>query len=314
MMLSCSFLTATLMAAWPVKNQQEVQAVLIQRGEMIQTMLVSGTVNYRDQQFFTSPFDGKISRIYVKQGQSVNAGDLLFRLDTKNAERALEDIYQRKNVRMAAASGMENEAAVMLLKDNAEYSELEQTLLSSVSLSQIRAASPGEIERIDVREGDYVQQSAVLGALHGDGVQITASVLPVDAAKMELGSAASAADKNIIAPFYLTRIFPVNAEGLQKIVFECEDGGMQDVIHPGETICLEVTVETQTWGCPVPLSALDADGNVWIIANGKARSKPAETDEFSRTHFYVSSEWEDQTVVLYPDLCDLSDGTPVLIK
>lgn len=64
---------------------------VVRRGEIVEVAAASGTIEPHVQVEVKSRTSGEVVEVLVQEGQTVAAGDLLFRLDPADAERAVEE-------------------------------------------------------------------------------------------------------------------------------------------------------------------------------------------------------------------------------
>lgn len=67
------------------------EVLVVERGELVETAEATGTIEPHVQVEVKSRASGEVIEVLVQEGDSVEAGQLLFRLDPRDAERALED-------------------------------------------------------------------------------------------------------------------------------------------------------------------------------------------------------------------------------
>ena len=63
-----------------------VTSYIVDRGEIVQTLEINGNVEAEDAQACYAAIDGRIAKIYVKEGDAVKKGDLLVSFDTEKID------------------------------------------------------------------------------------------------------------------------------------------------------------------------------------------------------------------------------------
>lgn len=86
--------------------------VVVTRGSLVETASASGTIEPHVQVEVKSRASGEVIEILVEEGQAVAAGDLLFRLDPADAERAVREA--RVSARRSAAEVAQARASLAI--------------------------------------------------------------------------------------------------------------------------------------------------------------------------------------------------------
>ena len=81
---------AVALGAWRILAPAAIDAVAVARGDIVQTVVVSGRVESPRRVDIGSQVTGTVVEVPVDEGQSVRAGQLLVRLDDSEARAALE--------------------------------------------------------------------------------------------------------------------------------------------------------------------------------------------------------------------------------
>ncbi len=145
--------------AWWWSQQQNAatpagETFTVARGEVRQTAEATGRIEPHVQVEVKSRASGEIIEVLVEEGDVVEAGQVLFRLDARDAERALEDAQvtlrrvtadvgqSRANISVAQAQAEEAEAARSLSERAAErgLASAESTR-SATSTAQVATAT-----------------------------------------------------------------------------------------------------------------------------------------------------------------------------
>ena len=66
-----------------------VQTEWVRGGQLIRSVPVQATVCRAMEEVYLSPKSGKVTKVFVKKGQHVREGELLFQLDVSEEEKAL---------------------------------------------------------------------------------------------------------------------------------------------------------------------------------------------------------------------------------
>jgi len=313
LMLLCSTLAAVLMMIWPVKNGIEVEAAVVNGGQLVQTRLLRGTVRYAQEQPCISLRDGLVKEVYVREGQTVKRGDLLFQLDTSSEEKALAALHEWHYQTRTALAGMDEAVYALTIQEQLEWASAEAELKANIELAAVRASSDGIMGEIYAEKGDRVAQTDLLGMVHGEGWQIVAAASPEDGFGIETGCAANAKTGNGMKTAVLVQKEQTQ-DGMLMLCFEPLEQAVLTECSIGEIVQLEVVSDIAHADALIPLSAFDSEGNVWSVENGLARCRQVRTERSNRQFAAVNEEWSGRTVILYPENCKLEEGMPVRVK
>ena len=309
--IGISLIAAVLIISYPIAVPLEVEAEAVRSGELVQTYLISGTV-CEEQYPCITPLGGRISQVLAKPGTFVTEGELLFKLDTTAQEQALAELYELRFACAAASSALEPITAAYTAQAEQEWFALENQLLSLVEASCIRAPYEGVMSAVYVKEGETVTETAVLGLVGCNDLQIQSEVMTTALISNTPEKAWIVSENQQLVPLVLKSRLP--SEPTQKLVFEFADKKDQAMFRHGETVCLEVVETVVKADALIPLAAFDAQNDVWCIRDNKATRKQAQMGECSRTHASADAEWANETVILQPDRYALKEGMEVRIK
>lgn len=314
LMLGGSVLTAVLMIAWPVSGSPQVETAVVQSGELIQSVQINGMARYRQEQPCISLKSGVISRVYARAGQPVQRGELLFQMDTQAEEQALSSLYEMRHAYETALRQLDGAVTALTLQKQLEWQSRETQLLASINASHIRAAADGVVEAVYVQEGEYAAEKTLLGITRGCDMQIAASVFAADVPGLSLGAAAVARNGSQQIPLVLSKISPLDDNGMLTLCFEAGDEAGLDGFCNGETVEVELIAGMQSEGALIPIAAVDADGMVWVVEKGRAYHREIVLGECNRFCASAEPSWVEQRVVLHPETYHLKDGMPVQVE
>jgi membrane fusion protein (multidrug efflux system) len=121
--------------------------------------------------FVSAPVGGILTEIRCSEGQPVERGEILFRLDTRLAEVAVarakktlqyaEEVYERQKKLLAADGTSQKAYQEAELQLNTARNDL-ATAQTELSLLEIKAPLVGTVVRLNVRLGQTVEPNAVL--------------------------------------------------------------------------------------------------------------------------------------------------------
>ncbi len=295
LMIAGSLCASAMMALWPVEQALEVEAVVVEQGELVRSQMLLGTVCPAQETPYLSLKDGIISRVYVQAGEKVKKGDLLFKMDTAAEEQALKELYkmQQKSIPAIALGWQQKEAE----------------LLAAIEASQLRARTDGVMAAVYTEEGSMVAAMTMLGKTNGQGKRIAAAV-PMASSSLMPGMTATADQ----IPLVLSSLTDGGEEGAPIAYFEMLQSVDAQAFRIGETVNVELFDEPGPISALVPLSAITAEETVWVVTDGYAYQEHLDVRECSRTHAAADFSWAGRTVVLHPARYELKEGSAVRVK
>ena len=285
----------------------EVKTVLIESGPFAEVTRLVGNVVYSDEQLCFFPFAGKVAQIYVTPGQNVKKGDLLFRLDTTDAEKALSLLARQENLQQSSIGDFQVAASSFALMQVYEVQQLRQNLLRQIAGAQLRAEIDGIVEEIYIRQGQMIESSGPAGRIVGLDRQI--QVVNQSLKVQKDTPALIYYDKQSTGTAYFVEdeITIENMTQIRNLKFapadQCLDG-----MDPHQKVELALLDGDYSEATLIPLEAVDIENQIWVVENGRARA--VEIDISRRNESYIAAEekWRGKRVILLPEKYDLSNG------
>ncbi len=134
----------------------------------------SGSVTWAERRSLGPETDGVIARVAVRLGQEVKKGDVLLELSNDDLQAAVEQAriqWEQARQKLAAARGAAG--------------------LSATGEAEVRAPVSGIVTELRVKEGEQVQQGAVLAAVaDGRSLEFVVRVLEGERARIKVGDEA----------------------------------------------------------------------------------------------------------------------------
>ncbi|MBR3874262.1 MAG: efflux RND transporter periplasmic adaptor subunit [Clostridia bacterium] len=292
-----------------------VQTAVIRTGDFLQTLPMIGTVEYEQQHNSFVLRNGKIAKVYVRKGQKVKAGELLFALDMSDEENAMTKLsqlrYQQQSIR-----DMGSVANLMTLQSEYELLRQEVELKQRIKASHMRSEAEGVVEAVYIKEGTYAQTGELAVVVRGEEKCIKVLADPSELAGIDCGTAAvmthqgqytgAAKIERIGAPVMTT-------EGIrQQITLVPMDGNDLDLYEAGTSISVKVLTDSIPSQALIPLAAIDSNERVWMIENDRVYSVGLENGKYNNQFVAVPMhEWDGRQVVLLPDQYRLQEGCAV---
>jgi len=234
----------------------------------------------------------------------VNKGDLLFQLDCSAEQEVLSACIQARRQREALGQA----AAAFALEGQLSLSQLESQARAGIAASQIRAEADGVVENVYAQAGSYVQQGELLGWMRGTELCVQSSG---DTERLAMVRAGAAAVLSTGEAVQLQSMGAPTAENQQQLVFiPLKEDGLTER-RVGETVTIEMLSGPVCNAALVPLAAVSANGEIWFVENGRARSETVDVSRRNADYVAVSAEWLGRSVVLAPDEAQLKQGCAV---
>lgn len=152
-------------AGEPISDiKQELPSVQADIGEVKKTIYATGTVEAKEYEEVKPDLASKVERLYVKEGQQVKKGDVLFTFDSQDAELELQ------------------KQELTLTKNEREMLKLKQRKAT------IQADQQGKVTEVLVKSGDEVTENTVIAKLVDiEHLEIVGKFFSSQAAKVKPG-------------------------------------------------------------------------------------------------------------------------------
>lgn len=311
LLILVSVMISAVLLSLPYVPAVRVHTVEIGMGMFAESFQLAGVVGYDQEQILFSPIEGRVDQIYVSPGQNICRGDMIFRLDTSQAEKAIADLTAM-NVQYEAFRQKQDSSVLSLVQmQNYEIAQTKQKLLMQIESSQIRSELDGMVGEVFLQEGQYVNASMAVGRIRSDHKCVW--VTGEGRKRIQTGTAAVLKQNGVslgTAVFDGYQAIPELSQTSVKMKFAPVDNCIQEM-DEGERIAVEVLEKATLQSALIPLAAVSSKNEVWIVENGHVW--PVEIDISERNEYYVSlpEEWSGKTVVLLPDSCALTPGCVV---
>ena len=271
-----------------------VRAVQVTRGDVAQTVLLTGAVRYATEYAAVAPWTGIVSQVYVQVGDKVTAGQALFRMDDA--------------AEVSAVSTALGAASVSAYAEQAAQARLRLDGLT------VRARTDGVVQQVSVSGGSGVAGGTAAVVLTGEKQRILCAAVTRDAAQLRSGMSAR-----------------IMAGGVEICTGRVERiGAAQADARTGQTVCEVAVVPDQFVQLPLgaaveaevilagargvtvlPSTAVTAEDAVWWIADDRAWYTPVTVALRDAAYCWVSLP-ESVQVVDAPDA--LTDGQRVEVR
>ena len=301
-------LTVAALFALPYTPVRLVETAEVKRGDLLHTVLASGTVSYTSQQACVNLYPGVVRAVHVRMGEQVKAGQLLFSMDTSAQQNSLSALYQMK---YEAEQG-QSAAAALLVQQRWQQVQTEAELLQQVQAAQIRAQMDGIVENVYVSEDSYTDALSLLGSVRSEGKCVTVSARMTDCLHLSAGDAAVLERSGrTLGAASVTSIRAPEESGMQQLTLVPANPEQLDGCAVGERITAELVTGCVENIVLIPLSAVDEQKGVWYVEDGRAMCAIIDAAERNAVFVAAGEEWLGRRVILYPRSTQLQPGCRV---
>ena len=257
------------------KPKTEYTTETAKRGDLAQTVSVTGKITPKDQAELGFQISGEISRIYVEVGDEVSAGERIAQLkagtlmaELAQAEKALEaqehtykdfkkkdDTYSKEQRKSQKATVQQYEAAVREAKVN-----LARTVLYS--------PIDGKVTERSVDGGETVAANKnIITVVGNSSLVIKADVPESDIVKVQVGQGATVTFDSLtsadVMEAKVTKIDPASTV-IQDVVYykvELELEKVDQRLKPGMSADIDIRTAERSNVISIPLRAVKTEGD-----------------------------------------------------
>ena len=309
LVIAATAATVVTLFLLPFTPRTAVRTAVVERGELICSTLLEGVVAYADEQPLIALQAGRVGKVYVCQGQTVRAGELLISMDTGVLEQELAAVNQMlyEQETALAAFGQAGEAALSAAQTALQARTRQAELRASIASAQIRAEADGVVGALYVAEGAIAGEGGLLGSIHGTGLRVVAA----GRAAMVTSAEGKALGAAVLGQSGAPELDSSTGQAMQSLSFLPMDDGAWMGVGAGDRVVVELVQEALEDQALVPISAVDSRDRVWFVEDGIAT--PVEIDLTLRNDAYVAvpQEWAGKRVVLLPETASLYPGCAV---
>ncbi len=317
LVVAATAVTVATLFMQPFTPKIAVRTAVIAKGDLIRSVLVEGMVSYDDQQPCVAVSAGRIAKVHVREGQAVQAGELLISMDTSMEEAALASLSQ---MLYEQESALENAGALsaVLAQSLLDARKQQEQLKAAITAGQLRAQKDGVVGSLYANEGEYVASLSVLAIIHGQDMAVTAMGRAAELAHVRTGAPALVAtpEGQGVAAAVLTQIGAPDtdeaaAQVMQSLTLRPVEQSALAQHKPGDRVVVELVCESIDDMALVPLSAVDEEGRIWLVSDGAATPVKADLSKCNDAYVALDAKWAGKRVILLPDTYHLYPGCAV---
>jgi membrane fusion protein (multidrug efflux system) len=317
-----------------------VTTATVERRPVPRQLVLTGSLVADRSSDLAANASGRVLSTHVERGQAVEAGDLIAKLDARQAKLSAKAAKAQTKVARAQLelAALECDRVDRLLAEGVisqtEYDRTKsqcttsrssvsaaesQAALASVAAgdSAIRAPFAGIIGERFVEVGEYVQPPTRVVSLYSvDPIRVSIAVPEAEANHVSQGqkvvfSVAALGDQSFEAE--VRYVSPALREGTRDLVIEAVTPNPEQRLHPGMFATVQVSLGQQQLPT-VPEAAVHRDERralVWVVREGRAIETLVRTGSSAGGRVAILSGLgpEDRVVVDPPE--ELVDGSKV---
>lgn len=327
MLLACEETKTDAVANSPAATELPVDVVTATEAALEQKEVISGSLRPIQEVVIVSEISQKILKINFKDGQFVQKGELLYKLNDAELKARLKEVRAGLKLARVSESRLKNlldSETVRAQEYDEAYSRLqameaqEELLLTEIAKTEIRAPFSGTIGISKVEVGSYVAPGLELANLQNqESVKIMFSVperyLPLvkpgskvlfmtQLSEQKLPATITASEAGLDAGNR-----SLNVQAVAKNPGRNYRGGLSAKVFFN-------TAAPGTKGITVPSHALIpwANGyNVYVMKDGKAALVPVTISNRTESDAVISEGLAANDIVIVSNIMRLGEGTPV---
>lgn len=311
----------------PAAKSTWVEAANIESSSAMLELTVPGEVEGSKEAVLASAQGGLVEAADVEVGDTVEAGDSLFRIDSAlyrarlgqlRAElQAAKREHDRAEKLGAILSGAERDAA----KDRYDVARASlQVAQLQVQRATIRAPFDGVLASVEVERGEVAGiGTPVARLLQLDPIKVTASIADRDVVGLELGSQVWVQTDALAEPRVgrLSRINPAADMDTRAFFIEIEIPNEDRALLPGmiARVRIEQPIAKDRLVIPQNLLVTKREANgVFVVVDGVARWRPLRLGAMVRERVIIEDGLSVGDNVVVVGQRALADGDPVIIS
>lgn len=305
-----------------------VEAIVVKPYTFNKKLVVTGSIIANESIEVKSEVSGKIQQIFFTEGQAVQKGSLLIKIDDAELRAQLEkqkfnkklnednEFRQRKLLEKEAISQEEYDNA--LNRMNTTASDI-QVLEAQLAKTTIVAPFNGFIGFRYVSEGAYISPSLVMATLYNlNPAKIEFSIPAKHASKVSVRSKiffTIESDTNR----YAGEVYAVEPQidaSTRTLKMRALTPNPRGKMMPGQFVTIQLVLEQLKNSIMVPTEAVipEQDGNkVYIVEMGKAKEKKVTAGERTERTLEILDGLKMGDTVLTTGILQLRPGIPVKV-
>ena len=273
--------------ALPTEHSASVRLTSVATGAVEQMVALAGRIRYEGEYVALAPVTALVKEVYVRAGDSVSAGQALFRLDASTQEATLSAVYAAQETASASADLLVPGTALETL---ASLSQVQQAR-AALNAMTVRASVDGQVLQVNVTPNSGVMAGTAAMLLSTPRQEIRCTAVLHDAEKVQIGQQARILSGGITACTAIVR--EVGAartdERTGQTVADVTLAPSHNLSLPlGAAVETEIVLAARSGVSTLPLSAITDSGTVWWAADGRLWETPAHVQLKDELYAWVS--------------------------
>lgn len=306
-MILITLATVITLFLLPFTPRTAVHTVMVERGDLLRTLTLEGTVGYRHQQICAALSAGMVEKVYVQPGQQVQKGDLLFAMDVSAQLEMLASLNCNQYAR-------QQEAEWLAAWQSDAGTEWE--LRAQIEGAKIRADRDGVVRSVYVEQGDALAAAGLLGVVSGEEKCVSALTYSQDIQGIQAGAAALLITQAQSGAATLCMLgAPEWNEGTsqstQQLTFMPLHQDTLADTEIGDPVETELLVQCMEDVALIPIGAVDNQGRIWVVEDGKATPQVIDINQRNKNYVAADQKLAGARLILQPDAYSLWAGCPV---
>lgn len=288
-----------------------------------------GKVDADDNIAVSSEMPGTVTKIYVKPGDYVKAGEILAETDSRSIQESIQalksnldfvtELYEKQKKLWEQKIGTE----VQYLQTKSQKENLEKTLASlqqQLRMTKIISPIDGTVDAVDIKVGQLVAPGMpAIRVINFNSLKIKADIPENYISQIQQGNPVTiilpdTQDSISAKVTYVSRTIN-NASRTFNLEIHI---GNNNKLHPNQMAIIKINNYTSSKPVitlPVNYIQKDNNGNeyVYIVENNKAKKVIIKTGKKSNEKAEVISGLKENDLVIQAGV-DIQDNTPVIIQ
>ncbi len=312
--------------AWYLfSNIPVVQVAKPTRGPAIEAVYATGAVEPVYWAKVSSTVVGRITEIRHKEGDKVKSGEILFKLDDREAKARLAEAEARRKF-LAQELARYAQLALDNIASRRQYQEIVSKHAEAVAAEAaarqrlldytIRAPLSGEILRLDGNVGEVIRAGDALAWVGvREPMRIEAEVDEEDIPMVKKGQTVLVRADAFPGKAFEAQVTSITAKGdpvskIYRVRITLPEG---TPLHIGMTTEVNIVIRKNENALLLPFTAVN-DGRVWLVQDRRARRRAVETGIVGANRIEIRKGiGPDDRVIVNPP-SGLEDGDRVRVR
>lgn len=310
------------------KSGVPVRAIAVEKVPLENKINITGAILANESIALASEIEGKISGIYFKEGDKVNKGDVLIKINDDDLRAQLEKLKYTRQLN----ENMESRMSQLLEKDAISQEEYDISLTElqtssadikalqvQINRATIRAPFSGVIGLRYISEGSYISPSTPIATLYNiDPAKIEFSVPGKYAGLVNEGDkiyfSTEGSEEIFTGEVYATE--PKIDPATRTLTVRAISPNKEAKLIPGQFVRISLALGRQEEAIMVPTVAVvpEADGHlVYLIRNGVADSVKVNIGTRTAQEVEITSGINPGDSLVVSGIQQIKDGAAVQV-